>query len=129
MRKPDAARIARAEALAAHDRQFPGFGVSLAGMDEVGRGPLLGPVVTACVIMPPEPILPFVDDSKKLSEARREEVCAQIREIALFVGIGEATAAEIDRINILQATKLTRPRRSAWWTRWRTWGSPFLSEG
>lgn len=52
---PSPKRLAHFEELVAHDRQFAGFGASLAGMDEVGRGPLLGPVVTACVLMPPAP--------------------------------------------------------------------------
>ncbi|MBO4926453.1 MAG: ribonuclease HII [Clostridia bacterium] len=80
-------------------------GVAFAGMDEAGRGPLAGSVVAACVVMPPEPLLPWVDDSKKLSPARREKVFDEILKTAVFVGIGEATAAEIDEINILEATK------------------------
>lgn len=110
MSKLDEKRLARSEALAAHDRQFPGFGVSLAGMDEVGRGPLLGPVVAACVILPETPILPGVDDSKKLTPARREALYDAIRGIALYIGVGEASPEEIDRINILQATKLAMRR-------------------
>ena len=95
-------RMAHAQMLAAHDAQFIGV---VAGMDEVGRGPLAGSVVTACVVMPPEPILPWVDDSKKLSESRREKVFQEIMDIALYVGIGEVSAQEIDEINILEATK------------------------
>ena len=96
--------------LAGHDQRYPAFGATLAGMDEAGRGPLLGPVVAACVVMPHTPILPWVDDSKKLSPARREEVYAQIMEYALFVGVGQASAVEIDQINILNATKLAMQR-------------------
>ena len=77
-----------------------------AGMDEAGRGPLMGPVVTACVVMPPEPLLCWVDDSKKLSEKRREAVFEEIMACALHVGVGMASAAEIDAINILEATRL-----------------------
>ena len=110
MSKLDEKRLARSEALAAHDRAFPGFGVSLAGMDEVGRGPLFGPVVAACVILPETPILPGVDDSKKLTPARREALHDAIRDVALFIGVGEASPEEIDRINILQATKLAMRR-------------------
>jgi ribonuclease HII len=110
MTKPDAKRLARVEKLAQYDKRYPAFGVSLAGMDEVGRGPLLGPVVTACVVMPDFPILPWVDDSKKLSAARREAVYDQILACALYIGIGEASAKEIDEINILQATKLAMRR-------------------
>lgn len=80
-------------------------GIVFAGMDEAGRGPLAGNVVAACVVMPPEPLLEWVDDSKKLSPARREKVFDQIMETSLFVGIGEATPEEIDAINILEATK------------------------
>lgn len=79
-------------------------GVRFAGMDEAGRGPLAGNVVAACVIMPPQPLLEWVDDSKKLSPARRESVFEQIQETALFIGVGEAGPEEIDRINILEAT-------------------------
>ena len=110
MGKTDERRRLRAETLMAHDRAFPGFGQTLAGMDEVGRGPLLGSVVTACVIMPPEPVLLWVDDSKKLSAVRREAMFEQIMACALYVGIGEASAQEIDRLNILNATKLAMQR-------------------
>ena len=81
-----------------------------AGMDEAGRGPLMGPVVTACVVMPPEPLLCWVDDSKKLSEKRREAVFEEIMACALHVGVGMASAAEIDAINILEATRLAMLR-------------------
>ena len=77
----------------------------VAGIDEVGRGPLAGCVVAACVVMPAEPLIPWVDDSKKLSEGRREKVYEEIMETALAVGIGEVGPEEIDRINILEATK------------------------
>ncbi len=80
-------------------------GICFAGMDEAGRGPLAGNVVAACVVMPPEPLIEWVDDSKKLSPARRESVYDQILQTALFVGVGQADPEEIDRINILEATK------------------------
>lgn len=95
-------RQAHAQMLADHDAQFAGI---VAGIDEVGRGPLAGNVVTACVVMPREPILPWIEDSKKLSESMREKVYQEILDIALYVGIGQATPAEIDEINILEATK------------------------
>ena len=95
-------RMAHAQMLLAHDQQFVGV---VAGIDEVGRGPLAGNVVTACVVMPSEPVLPWIDDSKKLSEVRREKVYQEILDIALYVGIGEVSPEEIDRINILEATK------------------------
>ena len=95
-------RLAYAQMLADHDALFAGV---VAGIDEVGRGPLAGNVVTACVVMPKEPVLPWIDDSKKLSETRREKVFQEIMEIALYVGIGQASPEVIDQINILEATK------------------------
>lgn len=80
-------------------------GIVFAGIDEAGRGPLVGNVVAACVVMPPEPLLLWVDDSKKLSESRREKVFDEIQKTALYIGIGEASPEEIDDINILEATK------------------------
>lgn len=85
-------------------------GVRFAGMDEVGRGPLAGSVVAACVAMPPSPLLPWVDDSKKLSPKRRDEMYDAILATALFVGVGEASAREIDQFNILEATKMAMRR-------------------
>lgn len=102
------AKIDRAEKvrlLAATDEPFWTQGLVVAGMDEVGRGPLAGNVVVACVAMPKEPLIEWVDDSKKLSESRREKVYQQILDTALYIGIGQATPEEIDEINILQATK------------------------
>ncbi len=96
-------RLAHAQQLAAFDAQYTG--VVLAGMDEVGRGPLAGNVVTACVVLPPDPLIIWIDDSKKLSESRREKVFDEIMEHAIYVGVGQATPEEIDRINILEATK------------------------
>ncbi|MDY5730646.1 MAG: ribonuclease HII [Eubacteriales bacterium] len=83
---------------------------NVAGTDEVGRGPLAGDVVCAFVIMPNSPLLPRVDDSKKLSEKARNEIAAQIQELALFIGIGKATPEEIDAFNILNATKIAMRR-------------------
>lgn len=87
------------------DEAFWRQGFCVAGMDEAGRGPLVGNVVAACVVMPQTPLLPWVDDSKKLSESRREKVYEEIMRIALCVGVGQATAQEIDEMNILQATR------------------------
>ena len=98
-------REERVAALAAYDRQFRESGIVVAGIDEVGRGPLAGNVVTACVVMPEEPLVLWIDDSKKLSESRREKVFSEIMDHALYIGIGEIGPEEIDRINILQATK------------------------
>lgn len=98
-------REERARNLLQYDMGYQTAGIVLAGMDEVGRGPLAGNVVTACVVMPPEPLIPWIDDSKKLSESRREKVFEEILSTALYVGIGEVSPEEIDRINILQATR------------------------
>ncbi len=85
-------------------------GTVFAGVDEAGRGPLCGNVTVGCVVMPREPLIPYVDDSKKLSEKRREELYARITETALWWGIGEASPEEIDRLNILEATRLAMRR-------------------
>ena len=90
--------------LISYDRQYRQECKLLAGMDEVGRGPLAGSVVTACVAIPEEPVLLWIDDSKKLSESRREKVYEEIMKHALYIGLGEIGPEEIDRINILQAT-------------------------
>lgn len=82
----------------------------LAGIDEVGRGPLAGPVVAAAVVMPPNRKIRGVDDSKVLSAARREELVIEIRRRAIAIGIGAASCREIDRINILRATALAMSR-------------------
>lgn len=76
----------------------------VAGIDEVGVGPLAGPVVAAAVILPESVHLPKLDDSKKLSRSTREALDTAIREQAVAVGIGESDPREIDRVNILQAT-------------------------
>jgi ribonuclease HII len=76
----------------------------VAGVDEAGRGPLAGPVVAAAVILPPDFCNPHVTDSKKLSAVQRERLYAVIYRDARSVGIGIVDAAEIDRINILQAS-------------------------
>lgn len=101
---PKIDREERLKYLLSTEKPFRALGV-VAGMDEVGRGPLAGNVVTACVVMPEEPGILWVDDSKKLSEQRRESVYREIMETALYVGIGMVSPEEIDRINILEATK------------------------
>lgn len=78
----------------------------IAGMDEVGRGPLIGPVVTACVILPKDFVLAGLTDSKKLSEKKREEFYDYIMEHAISVGIGMMDEKVIDEVNIYEATKL-----------------------
>lgn len=83
---------------------------AVAGIDEAGRGPLAGPVVAAAVILPDNFDLPGLTDSKKLSEKKRDQFYPQIRQQANAVGIGVASVAEIDQINILQATLLAMQR-------------------
>ena len=77
----------------------------IAGIDEVGRGPLVGPVVTAAVILPEDYYDERINDSKKLSEKKREELYNVIMENAISVGIGMSSNEVIDEINILEATK------------------------
>jgi len=76
----------------------------VAGIDEAGRGPLAGPVVSAAVILPDGVDLPGVDDSKKLTPAKRNRLYNRLYSVASAIGIGVVDSAEIDRINILQAT-------------------------
>lgn len=85
--------------------QAQGF-LKIAGVDEVGRGPLAGPVLAAAVILPAGLLIPGVDDSKKLSQHKRETLFDIIMDQALSIGIGSAGAETIDSINILQATRL-----------------------
>ena len=82
----------------------------VAGVDEVGRGPLAGPVYAAAVILNPRRLPKGLDDSKAMSETRREKAFEQIMERALSVGIGRAEVSEIDEINILQAAMLAMRR-------------------
>ncbi len=97
----------RLELLSAPDRAFwAQEGVVLAGMDEVGRGPLAGPVVVCCAAMPPEPLIERVNDSKKLSETRREALYPVLTSTALGYALGWVGPETIDEINILEATKL-----------------------
>ena len=77
----------------------------IAGVDEVGRGPLAGPVVCCAVIMPEDDIIEGVTDSKKLSEKKREELSKIIKEKAIAFNIAEVSEEEIDEINILEAVK------------------------
>lgn len=82
----------------------------LAGVDEVGRGPLAGPVVTAAVILDPEYSIAGLQDSKKLSEKKRQQLAEEIKRHALAWSLGRAEVEEIDQINILQATLLAMRR-------------------
>jgi len=101
-RMPEADRL---QLISEPDRALWAEGCVLAGLDEVGRGPLAGPVVVACCAMPSEPLIPYVNDSKKLSEKRRIQVEVQIRELALGYHLAWIGPDTIDEINILQATK------------------------
>jgi len=82
----------------------------IAGVDEVGRGPLVGAVVTAAVILDPARPIEGLRDSKKLTDKRREALAAEIREKALAWSLGRAERIEIDEINILKATMLAMQR-------------------
>ncbi|GMQ83860.1 MAG: ribonuclease HII [Gammaproteobacteria bacterium] len=92
---------------------FQSLAECLAGVDEVGRGPLAGPVVAAAVILDPERPIEGLRDSKKLTERRREVLAQQIRERALAWSLGRAEVHEIDEINILQASLLAMQRAVA----------------
>ena len=82
-------------------------GPLIAGVDEVGRGPLAGPVVACAVVMPPDRrAMPGINDSKQLSEKKRDKFVAKILANAIGIGIGAASVHEIDRLNILQASVL-----------------------
>ena len=86
-------------------------GPLLAGVDEVGRGPLAGPVVACAIVMPPDMrAIAGVDDSKALDRVTRERLAVRIRSVALAVGVGAASAHEVDRINIYHATVLAMRR-------------------
>ena len=78
----------------------------VAGVDEVGRGPLVGPVVCACVILPKDYFNEEINDSKKISEKKREKLYDTIMKDAISVGIGMSSEKVIDEVNILEATKL-----------------------
>ena len=85
-------------------------GPYLAGVDEVGRGPLIGSVVAAAVILDPQAPIEGLTDSKKLTARKREQLDVQIRERALAFALAEASAAEIDTLNIYHATHLAMRR-------------------
>ena len=90
-----------------YERELREKGITLiAGVDEVGRGPLVGPVVAACVVLPEEFNLDGLTDSKKLSEKKRNFYFDEIKKIALGVGVGIIDEKKIDEVNIYEATKL-----------------------
>lgn len=95
--------IARTEAMSIYEKEHDDF-QAICGIDEVGRGPFAGPVVAGAVILPKNNPILYLNDSKKLSEKKREELYDVIMEQAVAVGIGMVSPARIDEINILQAT-------------------------
>lgn len=97
------AELARTELMKKYEYEYASFG-AICGIDEVGRGPLAGPVVAAAVILPKDCEILYLNDSKKLSEKKREELYEIILRDCVAYGIGMKDAARIDEINILQAT-------------------------
>lgn len=95
--------LKRVTQMSKFEREFSENGY-ICGVDEVGRGPLAGPVVAAAVIFPKDFVVPYVNDSKKLTESKREELYNLIICEAITFGIGSVDNEEIDKINILQAT-------------------------
>ena len=93
----------RLEGMRSFEHQYEGHG-AVCGIDEVGRGPLAGPVVAGAVILSPDCEILYLNDSKKLSEKKRELLYDEIMEKAVATGIGVISPARIDEINILQAT-------------------------
>lgn len=93
----------RTKKLKYYEKEYDAFGV-ICGIDEVGRGPLAGPVVAGAVILPRDCQILYLNDSKQLSEKKREELYEVIMEQAVATGIGYASPQRIDEINILQAT-------------------------
>jgi ribonuclease HII len=103
----------RLRALYREERRRAQRGLLVAGVDEAGRGPLAGPVVAAAVILPPRPAIPGLDDSKRLRPDARERLDREIRARAVALAVGEASVEEIDRLNILRATRLAMRRAVA----------------
>lgn len=97
-----AAERERLEAMRVYEREYEHLGL-VCGIDEAGRGPLAGPVVAAAVILPPDCEILYLNDSKQLSEKKREQLFEEILEKATAVGVGIIGPARIDEINILQA--------------------------
>lgn len=99
------------EDLYKYERELNSRGIEIiGGVDEVGRGPLIGSVVTACVVLPKDFKLEGLTDSKKLSEKKRDKFYDVIMDSALAVGIGECNEKEIDKYNIYEATKIAMKR-------------------
>lgn len=98
-----ARELERTENMKIYERKYADYSY-ICGIDEVGRGPLAGPVVAAAVILPKDCNILYINDSKQLSEQKREELYDQIMEQAVAVGVGVVSHERIDEINILQAT-------------------------
>lgn len=95
--------IARTKAMSVFEEEYKDYQY-ICGIDEVGRGPLAGPVVAGAVILPKDDMILYLNDSKKLSKKKREMLYDEIMDRAVATGIGMASPARIDEINILQAT-------------------------
>ena len=95
--------LERLEAMCVYEKEYAAWG-AICGIDEAGRGPLAGPVVAGAVILPKDEKILYVNDSKKLSEKKREMLYDEIMDRALAVGVGIVGPERIDEINILQAT-------------------------
>jgi ribonuclease HII len=108
--KPEDLGSERPQDLLEYERRFWGRGRSVAGVDEAGRGPLAGPVVSAAVVLPDGVRVDGADDSKRLSAKVREELFETIMAAAAGVGVGAASVREIDRRNILRATTVSMQR-------------------
>lgn len=93
----------RIHSMQEYERSYPQYRY-ICGIDEVGRGPLAGPVIACAIILPKNCNILYINDSKQLSEKKREALYDEIMEQAISVGIGSASHARIDEINILQAT-------------------------
>lgn len=95
--------LERLETMRVYEREYASCR-AVCGIDEAGRGPLAGPVVAGAVILPKDELILYLNDSKKLSEKRREQLYDEIMERAVAVGVGIVGPERIDQINILQAT-------------------------
>ncbi|WP_105150507.1 ribonuclease HII [Streptococcus suis] len=103
----EAAEDTRLEAMLSYEKALYDNGVEfIAGIDEVGRGPLAGPVVAAAVILPKGCKIRYLNDSKKIPKSKHESIYQEVMERAVAVGVGIKDAAVIDQVNIYEATKL-----------------------
>ena len=95
--------VARTDVMLKFEKEYSGYSL-ICGIDEVGRGPLAGPVMAGAVILPKDEKILYLNDSKKLTASKRDELYDVIMEKALYVAIGESSCERIDEINILNAT-------------------------